>query len=288
MHVIAMKRQILDEHPWVAGSLYNAFLESEEPQHRAPDRAKRVALSAALAGRPMRAGCATCSTATRSRSASRRTGRPSSSSCATPTSRASRTVTPRSRRFSRKGMMVSVHTVSMQRGCGSGRIRTRQRRVMRTAADPLAYVRCCQGLRVRTSHLPLLARQASPCIHDELPSRSKLARNSWQVTAVLVAGGRDRRHRAARPGLGILPGHAGVLAALAHDLAHRRPRDDEIALRRQVGDRLEAGPAGCSVPVRLAARPFSRTCCRAGRRSCSRRPTAPAQGEQAAAGSRAP
>src|SRR5260370_35048643 len=43
-----------------------------------------------------------------------------------------------------------------------------------------AYVRCCQGLRVRTSHLPLLARQASPCIHDELPSRSKLARNSWQ------------------------------------------------------------------------------------------------------------
>jgi 4,5-dihydroxyphthalate decarboxylase len=29
MHVIAMKRQILDEHPWVAGSLYNAFLESK-------------------------------------------------------------------------------------------------------------------------------------------------------------------------------------------------------------------------------------------------------------------
>jgi 4,5-dihydroxyphthalate decarboxylase len=29
MHVIAMKRQILDQHPWVAGSLYNAFLESK-------------------------------------------------------------------------------------------------------------------------------------------------------------------------------------------------------------------------------------------------------------------
>jgi len=29
MHVIAMKRKILDEHPWVAGSLYNAFNESK-------------------------------------------------------------------------------------------------------------------------------------------------------------------------------------------------------------------------------------------------------------------
>jgi 4,5-dihydroxyphthalate decarboxylase len=29
MHVIAMKRQILDRNPWVAGSLYNAFLESK-------------------------------------------------------------------------------------------------------------------------------------------------------------------------------------------------------------------------------------------------------------------
>jgi 4,5-dihydroxyphthalate decarboxylase len=29
MHVIAIKRQILDQHPWVAGSLYNAFLASK-------------------------------------------------------------------------------------------------------------------------------------------------------------------------------------------------------------------------------------------------------------------
>ncbi len=29
MHVIAMKRAILDRYPWVAGSLYNAFLESK-------------------------------------------------------------------------------------------------------------------------------------------------------------------------------------------------------------------------------------------------------------------
>ena len=29
MHIIAMKRQILDEHPWVARNLYNAFQESK-------------------------------------------------------------------------------------------------------------------------------------------------------------------------------------------------------------------------------------------------------------------
>lgn len=29
MHVIAIKKKILDEHPWVAGSLYNAFNESK-------------------------------------------------------------------------------------------------------------------------------------------------------------------------------------------------------------------------------------------------------------------
>jgi 4,5-dihydroxyphthalate decarboxylase len=29
MHVIAIKKQIIDEHPWVAGSLYNAFNESK-------------------------------------------------------------------------------------------------------------------------------------------------------------------------------------------------------------------------------------------------------------------
>ncbi len=29
MHIIAMKRSILDEHPWVARNLYNAFLESK-------------------------------------------------------------------------------------------------------------------------------------------------------------------------------------------------------------------------------------------------------------------
>jgi 4,5-dihydroxyphthalate decarboxylase len=29
MHVIAIKRKILDQHPWVAGSLYNAFNESK-------------------------------------------------------------------------------------------------------------------------------------------------------------------------------------------------------------------------------------------------------------------
>jgi 4,5-dihydroxyphthalate decarboxylase len=29
MHIIAVKKQLLDQYPWVAGSLYNAFLESK-------------------------------------------------------------------------------------------------------------------------------------------------------------------------------------------------------------------------------------------------------------------
>jgi len=29
MHIIAMKRSILEEHPWAARNLYNAFLESK-------------------------------------------------------------------------------------------------------------------------------------------------------------------------------------------------------------------------------------------------------------------
>ena len=30
MHILAMKRSVHDEHPWVARNLYNAFLESKE------------------------------------------------------------------------------------------------------------------------------------------------------------------------------------------------------------------------------------------------------------------
>src|SRR5271169_1640382 len=55
---------------------------------------------------------------------------------------------------------------------------------------------------------------------------------------VLVTSGRDWRHRPARSGLGILPGNTGILAALGHDFADRRPRDDEIAFRRKIGDRF--------------------------------------------------
>ena len=45
MHIIAIKRAILDQHPWVAGSLYNAFNEFEEPRARPLLRAERLALS---------------------------------------------------------------------------------------------------------------------------------------------------------------------------------------------------------------------------------------------------
>jgi 4,5-dihydroxyphthalate decarboxylase len=42
MHVIAMKREILDKHPWVAGSLYNAFNASK---NRALDRMLEASVS---------------------------------------------------------------------------------------------------------------------------------------------------------------------------------------------------------------------------------------------------
>ena len=72
-------------------NLYNAFVESKR---RSVERLLDPAVSRyplAVAADLRAARCATCSTAIRSRSGSRRTGRPSSSSCATPTSRASRT-----------------------------------------------------------------------------------------------------------------------------------------------------------------------------------------------------
>ena len=52
-------------------------------------------------------------------------------------------------------------------GCSPRRRTCREERLRLVGAQ----VRC-QGLRLRTSHLPLLARQAAPCSHDELPLRS--------------------------------------------------------------------------------------------------------------------
>jgi 4,5-dihydroxyphthalate decarboxylase len=42
MHIVAMRKQILDEHPWVARNLYNAFLESKQ---RSVDRLLDPAVS---------------------------------------------------------------------------------------------------------------------------------------------------------------------------------------------------------------------------------------------------
>ena len=110
MHVIAIKKQILDRHPWVAGSLYNAFIESknralgrmfEQSVSRYPlpwltTYARRDARHVRRRSVPVRHR--------------REPADASSSSCATPTSRASRTATPRSTRFSRMGMMVEHQT----------------------------------------------------------------------------------------------------------------------------------------------------------------------------------
>ena len=75
MHVIAIKKSILDRDPWVAGSLYNAFVESKERSIAPAHRRHRVTLSAALAHDLCANACATSSAAIRSPTASRRTAR---------------------------------------------------------------------------------------------------------------------------------------------------------------------------------------------------------------------
>src|SRR5260370_11437039 len=96
------------------------------------------------------------------------------------------------------------------------------------------------------ANLPFaLVGAAGLTLHPRRASFALEAREEFVAgQSVLAAGRRDRRHRAARPGLGILPRDAGILAALAHDLADRRPRDDEIAFRRQIGDRLDGRLGG--------------------------------------------
>ena len=49
MHIICMQKPILDEHPWAARNLLNAFEEFEAAQYRAAARSGRVALSGRLA-----------------------------------------------------------------------------------------------------------------------------------------------------------------------------------------------------------------------------------------------
>ena len=49
MHIIALKKHLLDDNPWIARNLYNAFEESKESQSRTSARSCRLALSIAVA-----------------------------------------------------------------------------------------------------------------------------------------------------------------------------------------------------------------------------------------------
>lgn len=102
MHIIAIQSRVLDEHPWVARNLYNAL----SSRSGAASSACSIPRSRAIPSpgcRLTHARCAISSTATPSPMGSRRTGLRSSSSCATPTSKASRTGGPSPRRFSPRG-----------------------------------------------------------------------------------------------------------------------------------------------------------------------------------------
>jgi 4,5-dihydroxyphthalate decarboxylase len=101
MHIIAVQKHVLDEHPWVARTF---SMLSSKPSAAASSACsiRRCRVIPWPGCRPMPARCATCSTAIPSPTASRRTARRSSSSCATPTSRASRTAMPSRKTFSRR------------------------------------------------------------------------------------------------------------------------------------------------------------------------------------------
>ena len=49
MHIIALKKHLLDDNPWIARNLYNAFEELKELQSRTSARSCRLALSIAVA-----------------------------------------------------------------------------------------------------------------------------------------------------------------------------------------------------------------------------------------------
>ena len=100
MHVIAIKRSLLADNPWIARNLVQRLRGIEAPQPRAPARSRGVALSAAVAAdlcaphaRPLRRR----SLPVRHRGEPRRRSRPSSPIA---TSRASPTASPSRRRFS--------------------------------------------------------------------------------------------------------------------------------------------------------------------------------------------
>ena len=78
MHIIALQRRVLDENPWVARNLYNAFLASK---NRSVERLMDPAVSRYPwpGCRPMRARWPSSSAAICFRSASTRTARPWSS-----------------------------------------------------------------------------------------------------------------------------------------------------------------------------------------------------------------
>ena len=102
MHIIALQKRVLDGQPLGGAQPLQRLPRLQEPQRRAADGPRGVALSGGVAADLHAQDAPTCSAAIRSPTASRRTARPGSRCCATPTSRASPTGTPSRRRFSRR------------------------------------------------------------------------------------------------------------------------------------------------------------------------------------------
>ena len=93
----------------------------------------------------------------------------------------------------------------------------------------------CQGLRWRTPHLPRPDGRLPPYIQALAAVAHKARQKIAAGEPVLAVGRRDRDDGAVCAGLGVLPRHGGVLAAVGKHLADRRAGNNEIDFRRRYG-----------------------------------------------------
>jgi 4,5-dihydroxyphthalate decarboxylase len=159
MHIIAIQKRVIDEHPWIARNLYNAFLESKR---RSLERLLDPAVSRyPLAWLP--------TYARKMRDFFDGDPFPYGIEENRPTleqfyARAGHRPSPRQARgdFPERNHDLSADMT------GIGGSSTRY--ALRTATMRWCPHVLFQGRRLRTSHLPRAARQASPCSQDSLPS----------------------------------------------------------------------------------------------------------------------
>ena len=160
MHIIAMQKRVLDEHPWVARNLYNAFLESKR-------RSLERLLDPAVSRYPL-AWLPTYARKMRDLF----DGDPFPYGI-----EENRPTLEQILRYTYEQGIAHRHAQARgdfpERHHDLGADMMAGRKPRRARATTVRRCRrqiFFQGRKLRTSHLPRAARQASPCSHDSLPS----------------------------------------------------------------------------------------------------------------------